>query len=71
MPSLKSFKTFIEWLISGLCLLGAAALLMQQDGLAAAATLILGLGINPLLNVNNILKAGLSFIAVMVLLSRA
>lgn len=63
MQSLDSLRILIEWMISGLCLIASAALVIQQDWLTATAIFALGLGINPLLKANNIIKACLTIIA--------
>ena len=59
----------VEWFISGLCLVGSAALFVQQDWPLAIALFVLGLGLNPALKANPILKACLTFMAFIVLFS--
>lgn len=70
MKYLDSLKTLVEWAISSLCLIGAAALFLQQEWLGAFATFAFGLGMNPPLQANNIIKACLILLAFLVLFSR-
>ena len=70
MPRLDSLRTLVEWAISGLCLLGSAALFVQQDWFTATVLFSFGWVINPPLKANNLIKACLTLLTFIVLLGR-
>lgn len=69
MRTLDAIRNLVEWAISGLCLFGSAALFIQQDWPLAMALFVVGLGLNPSIKANPILKACLTFMAFIVLFS--
>jgi len=70
MRYLNRFQKLIEWMMSLLCLAAAALLWVQRQVVEGAAMFAFSLAINPLMEVNILIKLGLAFLAGLVIFNR-